>query len=63
MVHTHENRKVIGSSKVEDHVSRCAIQDVYELHQFSQVPAIQCDPLSEVCTSSHSRKPDLLDFK
>ena len=50
MVHTHENRKVIGSSKVEDHVSRCAIQDVYELHQFSQVPAIQCDPLSEVCT-------------
>ena len=47
-MHTHENRKVIGSSKVEDHVTRCAIQDVYELHQYSQEPAIQCDPLSEV---------------
>ena len=48
VVHTHENRKVIGSSKVEDHVTRCAIQDVYELHQYSQEPAIQCNPLSEV---------------
>ena len=54
MVHTHVNRKVIGSSRVEDHVSRCAIQDVYELNQFSQVPAMQCDPLSQVSHKSLS---------
>ncbi len=48
VVHTHDNRKVIGASRIEDHVSRCAIEDVYDKQQLSQVPAIQCDPLSEV---------------
>ncbi|XP_055956622.1 uncharacterized protein LOC126818067 isoform X2 [Patella vulgata] len=28
-------------------MTRCAIQEVYELHQNSQVPAAHCDPLSE----------------
>lgn len=49
MPHMHENQKLIGASKAEDHMTKCAIQDVYELHQYSQVPAAFCGPCSEVC--------------
>jgi hypothetical protein len=48
VVHIHENRQFVGGSKAEDHMSKCAIQDVYELHQNSQIPAVYCEPLSEV---------------
>ena len=48
MVHIHENVKVVGGSRAEDHMSKCAMNDVYELHQNSQDLAVQCDPLSEV---------------
>ncbi|KAK6180078.1 hypothetical protein SNE40_012292 [Patella caerulea] len=47
VLHIHENVNIIGASKAEDYMSRCAIQEVYELHQNSQVPAAHCDPLSE----------------
>ncbi|KAJ8306299.1 hypothetical protein KUTeg_016844 [Tegillarca granosa] len=47
VLHVHENRKVVGSSKAEDHMSKCAIQDVYELHQNLQIPAAYCQPFSE----------------
>ena len=49
VVHMHQNKKVVGGSKAEDHMSRCAVQDVYELHQNSQAPAALCEPMSEVC--------------
>ena len=48
VVHIHENVKVVGGSRAEDHMSKCAMTDVYELHQNSQDLAVQCDPLSEV---------------
>lgn len=48
VVHIHENAKVVGGSRAEDHMSKCAMTDVYELHQNSQDLAVQCDPLSEV---------------
>jgi hypothetical protein len=48
VVHIHENKKVIGASKAEDYMSKCAIQDVFEFKQFSQMPAIECDPIVEV---------------
>lgn len=48
MVHIHENVKIVGGSRAEDHMSKCAITDVYELHQNSQDLAVQCEPLSEV---------------
>ena len=48
VIHMHENRKLIGASRAEDHMTRCAIQDVYELHQFSQQAAANCDPYTEV---------------
>ena len=46
VVHTHDNRRIVGRSNAEDYMSRCAIQEVYELHQNSQEPAIHCEPLS-----------------
>ena len=39
---------MVGGSRAEDHMSKCAMTDVYELHQNSQDLAVQCDPLSEV---------------
>ncbi|XP_069126621.1 DNA excision repair protein ERCC-6-like 2 isoform X2 [Argopecten irradians] len=47
VVHVHQNKKIIGASKAEDHMTRCAIQDVYEFHQNSQVPAAYCAPFSD----------------
>ncbi|KAM9093956.1 DNA excision repair protein ERCC-6-like 2 isoform X1 [Sarcophilus harrisii] len=35
----HSNQNVIGSSKAENHMSRWATRDVFELKQFSQLPA------------------------
>ena len=48
VIHLHDNRRVVAASRAEDHVSRCAVQDVFELHQNSQDPALNCDPLSDV---------------
>lgn len=35
----HSNQNVVGSSKAENHMSRWAVRDVFELKQFSQLPA------------------------
>ncbi|XP_039766693.1 DNA excision repair protein ERCC-6-like 2 [Ornithorhynchus anatinus] len=35
----HSNQKVVGSSRAEDRMSRRAVRDVFELRQFSQLPA------------------------
>ncbi|XP_056020257.1 DNA excision repair protein ERCC-6-like 2 isoform X3 [Ostrea edulis] len=47
VVHVLKNRQIVGGSRAEDHMSRCAMQDVFELHQNSQEPAAHCQPLSE----------------
>ncbi|XP_061181749.1 DNA excision repair protein ERCC-6-like 2 [Saccostrea echinata] len=47
VVHVLKNRKIVGGSRAEDHMSRCAMQDVFELHQNSQELAAHCQPLSE----------------
>ncbi|NXF04570.1 ER6L2 protein, partial [Smithornis capensis] len=39
VAYIHSNQNVIGSSKAENHLSRWAVQDVFELKQFSQLPA------------------------
>ncbi|KAK3092117.1 hypothetical protein FSP39_025371, partial [Pinctada imbricata] len=54
VVHMHKNRQVVGGSKAEDHMSRCAVQEVYELHQNTQEPATRCEPMSE---SSDDEEP------
>ncbi|XP_062985493.1 DNA excision repair protein ERCC-6-like 2 [Elgaria multicarinata webbii] len=35
----HSNQNVVGSSKAENQMSRWAVRDVFELQQFSQLPA------------------------
>ncbi|RUS75712.1 hypothetical protein EGW08_016527, partial [Elysia chlorotica] len=47
ILHTHINTGVLGSSRAEDHMTRCAIKDVYELNTNTQAPALVCDPLSQ----------------
>ncbi|ELV11040.1 Putative DNA repair and recombination protein RAD26-like protein [Tupaia chinensis] len=39
VAYVHSNQNVIGSSKAENHMSRWAARDVFELKQFSQLPA------------------------
>nr|XP_010965755.1 DNA excision repair protein ERCC-6-like 2 isoform X1 [Camelus bactrianus] len=46
VAYVHSNQNVIGSSKAENHMSRWAARDVFELKQFSQLPANVA-----VCTS------------
>ena len=48
ILHTHINTGVLGASRAEDHMTRCAIKDVYELNMNTQAPALVCDPLSQV---------------
>lgn len=52
VAYIHSNQNVIGSSKAENHMSRWAARDVFELKQFSQLPANIA-----VCTSkTHKEK-------
>lgn len=37
--YVHSNQNVVGSSKAENQMSRWAVRDVFELQQFSQLPA------------------------
>ncbi|NWT01657.1 ER6L2 protein, partial [Mionectes macconnelli] len=39
VAYIHSNQNVVGSSKAENHLSRWAVRDVFELRQFSQLPA------------------------
>ncbi|XP_031409148.1 DNA excision repair protein ERCC-6-like 2 [Meleagris gallopavo] len=39
VAYVHSNQNVVGSSKAENHLSRWAMRDVFELKQFSQLPA------------------------
>ncbi|NXI75623.1 ER6L2 protein, partial [Rhipidura dahli] len=39
VAYIHSNQNVVGPSKAENHLSRWALRDVFELKQFSQLPA------------------------
>uniref|UniRef100_A0A8C3QMF7 ERCC excision repair 6 like 2 n=1 Tax=Cyanoderma ruficeps TaxID=181631 RepID=A0A8C3QMF7_9PASS len=39
VAYIHSNQNVVGSSNAENHLSRWAVRDVFELKQFSQLPA------------------------
>ncbi|XP_027564377.1 DNA excision repair protein ERCC-6-like 2 [Neopelma chrysocephalum] len=39
VAYIHSNQNVVGSSRAENHLSRWAVRDVFELKQFSQLPA------------------------
>ncbi|RMX48555.1 hypothetical protein pdam_00019404 [Pocillopora damicornis] len=49
--YTHANRHVVGPSEAENHMSKQALQDVFELKQFSQQPA-NCFPAWEASDES-----------
>ncbi|XP_068677020.1 DNA excision repair protein ERCC-6-like 2 [Montipora foliosa] len=49
--YTHANRHVVGPSEAENHMSKKALQDVFELKQFSQQPA-NCFPALEASDES-----------
>ncbi|XP_067677911.1 DNA excision repair protein ERCC-6-like 2 [Haliotis asinina] len=59
VMHVHENPKVVGASRAENYMSRCAIQDVYELHQNSQAPAMEVDPYSDSSEDETPTPPQL----
>ncbi|XP_023591590.1 DNA excision repair protein ERCC-6-like 2 isoform X3 [Trichechus manatus latirostris] len=52
VAYVHSNQNVIGSSKAENHMSRWAARDVFELKQFSQLPANVA-----ICSSKVSNIP------
>lgn len=54
--YTHANRHVVGPSEAENHMSKQALQDVFELKQFSQQPA-NCFPAWEVCAGNLTEFP------
>ncbi|KAM5328099.1 DNA excision repair protein ERCC-6-like 2 isoform 2-T2 [Glossophaga mutica] len=63
VAYIHSNQNVIGSSKAENHMSRWAARDVFELKQFSQLPANIAVCISETHkdkmktdTSTHTKK-------
>ncbi|XP_036912097.1 DNA excision repair protein ERCC-6-like 2 isoform X2 [Sturnira hondurensis] len=56
VAYIHSNQNVIGSSKAENHMSRWAARDVFELKQFSQLPANIAVCIAE--TQKDKQKPD-----
>lgn len=51
VVHMHRNKNLVHGGRVEDHITNCALKDVYELHMNSQQPAVQCQTLSSSSNS------------
>ncbi|XP_063769816.1 DNA excision repair protein ERCC-6-like 2 isoform X2 [Pseudophryne corroboree] len=49
VAYVHSNQNVVGSSKAENHMSRWAVRDVFELKQFSQLPANMTTHKIEEC--------------
>ncbi|XP_075303157.1 DNA excision repair protein ERCC-6-like 2 isoform X2 [Opisthocomus hoazin] len=53
VAYIHSNQNVVGSSKAENHLSRWAVRDVFELKQFSQLPANVA-----VCSAKNEESPE-----
>ncbi|KAM9330721.1 LOW QUALITY PROTEIN: DNA excision repair protein ERCC-6-like 2 [Gastrophryne carolinensis] len=51
VAYIHSNQNVVGSSKAENDMSRWAVRDVFELRQFSQLPANISHHIQENYTS------------
>ncbi|XP_072024091.1 uncharacterized protein [Amphiura filiformis] len=52
--YVHSNNRLVGGSKIEDHVSNAAIHDVFEMDQHSQEPANYNVPSLEQSLDSQS---------
>ncbi|XP_042303699.1 LOW QUALITY PROTEIN: DNA excision repair protein ERCC-6-like 2 [Sceloporus undulatus] len=53
----HSNQNVVGSSKAENHLSRWAVRDVFELQQFSQLPANVAVCRAKKCRENSGKVP------
>ncbi|MFT7811799.1 DNA excision repair protein ERCC-6-like 2 isoform X1 [Arapaima gigas] len=54
VVHTHSNQRVVGSSKLEECISRAAMRDVFHYGRNSQAPASQLMGTIEISDSSEA---------
>ena len=52
----HSNHRLVGGSKVEDHVSNAAIHDFFEMDQHSQQPANYNVPTLDNVSSSDAMR-------
>ncbi|XP_050768829.1 DNA excision repair protein ERCC-6-like 2 isoform X3 [Gymnogyps californianus] len=61
VAYIHSNQNVVGSSKAENRLSRWAVRDVFELKQFSQLPAnvAVCSAKFEVTCQSNGLRTDV----
>lgn len=57
VVHVHENRKVTGGSRAEDHMTNCALQEVLQENKNSQQLAIECEPYQQSDSEEEEKKP------
>jgi hypothetical protein len=60
--YTHANRSVVRTSKAESHMTKRAIEDVFELRQFSQQPA-NCFAAFEVNYLCHCKSARHISVK
>ncbi|CAI9736070.1 DNA excision repair protein ERCC-6-like 2 isoform X1 [Octopus vulgaris] len=54
VVHIHKNRQITGASRAEDHMSKCAMEEVLQDQKNSQQLAMECEPYAQ--QSPDSRK-------
>lgn len=45
ILHIHANQDIVGASKAEDHMTKCALQDVFVDNVHSQDLAVHCKPV------------------
>ncbi|CAL1534431.1 unnamed protein product [Lymnaea stagnalis] len=60
---TVANEKVVGSSRAEDHMTHCAMEDVFENHINSQAPALRCEPYTQSYKRETSKRKMTLKGK
>ncbi|KAG1700925.1 DNA excision repair protein ERCC-6-like 2 [Nymphon striatum] len=48
ILHTHANQDVVGASKAEDHMTKCALHDVFVDNINSQELAVHCLPFKKI---------------
>ncbi|XP_076066387.1 uncharacterized protein LOC143039912 isoform X2 [Oratosquilla oratoria] len=54
ILHTHANETVVGGSRAEDYMTKCAVRDVFELMKATQEPAHWCHPPSHASKMKES---------
>ncbi|XP_014786401.1 LOW QUALITY PROTEIN: DNA excision repair protein ERCC-6-like 2 [Octopus bimaculoides] len=56
VVHVHKNRQITGASRAEDHMSKCAMEEVLQDQKNSQQLAMECEPYVQSPDSGKTSK-------